>query len=514
MINSTATRRLLTCGIVLPLVIAACASRGETIASRPGAGVVAQSTVERELVEAAGAIVRSAPAISEDVWPGYWPDDQPFILYDVEEDLVLLVADGTRPSGFLPFRDQDLPSELQGRLYLHRGILPGLEAGFHVDYRVGDVAATAVQWRGDIESTLATLFHEEFHGYQSREFVSISTDYYVEPSVIAAPEYRAMAEVERRMLLSALKQPAGRLPELLRHYLAVRWVRAHSVPDSVRVKEQQTERAEGSANLVGYAAAALATDKPNLPEENVRLQLERPIKEYPGGLPEQLLRWRLYGTGAAIGIVLDRLGESGWRERLQEGATFDELLARAVDFRPSEAPSIAPQALMTYEFEEVMADIATSAPTSEDVQSEADFFALTPAVLTIDFPVSVENGSSDMDMNMDMAGGFTQLEKDLLYVPTPDVVTLQFPYASLVLREHPVLLDLRNSGDLGELRIRVSAALQAIPAAGSDRAIPQGTSRFEQLTIQANGVELQVDRPVRVERENETVTVYVERQND
>lgn len=167
---------------MLAVVIAACASRGET----PGVG--AAPPVERELMETAGVIARSASGISEGVWPGYWPADQPFILYHAEEELVLLVADRPPPTDFVPVRDPDLPSELDSRTYLHRGMLRGLEAGYQIDYRVGDLEAIAVRWDGDLEGTLTTLFHEAFHGYQSREFVSASADYYVEPSVIAAPE--------------------------------------------------------------------------------------------------------------------------------------------------------------------------------------------------------------------------------------------------------------------------------------------------------------------------------------
>jgi len=42
------------------------------------------------------------------------------------------------------------------------------------------------------------------------------------------------------------------------------------------------------------------------------------------------LRARIYGTGAAIGMLLDRLEVAGWMIRLQEGATFHHLLTEAV----------------------------------------------------------------------------------------------------------------------------------------------------------------------------------------
>jgi hypothetical protein len=45
--------------------------------------------------------------------------------------------------------------------------------------------------------------------------------------------------------------------------------------------------------------------------------------------PGWAIRVRSYGTGAAIAILLDRLNVADWKQRLQAGETFHDLLSSA-----------------------------------------------------------------------------------------------------------------------------------------------------------------------------------------
>ena len=60
--------------------------------------------------------------------------------------------------------------------------------------------------------------------------------------------------------------------------------------------------------------------------------LSSPLKAWPGSIQEQMFRWRLYGTGAALGLLLDRFEAENWRERLEDGQFFNEMLAEVVGF--------------------------------------------------------------------------------------------------------------------------------------------------------------------------------------
>ncbi len=63
--------------------------------------------------------------------------------------------------------------------------------------------------------------------------------------------------------------------------------------------------------------------------------LEKPLASYPPA-PEKdarLMRWRNYGTGAAMCMLLDRL-VIGWKQQVASGMSPDVILARAVAFIP------------------------------------------------------------------------------------------------------------------------------------------------------------------------------------
>jgi hypothetical protein len=165
-----------------------------------------------------------------------------------------------------------------------------------------------------------------------------------------------MGEVERRILASALEtDDSRRLRDLLRQYLAVRQVRTGALSE-VQAVERSMERMEGTAHYVGCSAAALALGEPvSRVRECIRRELTRAVEEFPTW-PEadaQLMRWRQYGTGAALGFLLDQLGAE-WHAAVQRGAYLDVLLAEAVGFVPADAARLAEGALIRFGYEELL----------------------------------------------------------------------------------------------------------------------------------------------------------------
>jgi hypothetical protein len=125
---------------------------------------------------------------------------------------------------------------------------------------------------------------------------------------------------------------------LLQRYLAVRRARVGMLPDVMEV-ERRMERSEGTAKYVGCKAATLATRATaERSLDCVREELDRPLESFPS-MPEadaRLMRWRYYGTGGAIALLLDRL-KPGWKPLVEQGMHLDQLLAQAVDFDPTKA---------------------------------------------------------------------------------------------------------------------------------------------------------------------------------
>ncbi|HLL45279.1 MAG TPA: hypothetical protein VK399_01160, partial [Longimicrobiaceae bacterium] len=211
---------------------------------------------------------------------------------------------------------------------------------------------------------LAGHFHEAFHAYQSRRFNEAAgvKSGFGEP-IATSPragtaEFAARAEIERRILAAALRTPSlDSLRPLLLGYLAVRHARSWGAPDVQQV-ERAMELDEGTAGLVGYEAALLATDQPRarIPEVVVERELGKPL----AGMPEfpesdaRLMRWRMYGTGAALGLLLERLGRRDWRARAEAGSYLDVMLAHAVGFRHVEHVPLDEQARRRFGYDAVL----------------------------------------------------------------------------------------------------------------------------------------------------------------
>jgi hypothetical protein len=238
---------------------------------------------------------------------------------------------------------------LRGLAYLRRDSLPGVtESSFGTPLPLGPDTVWAITPRGG--STFEQLefyFHESFHLAHQRGggFVETPEDRrtarFRQPLVNPAhvtPEFVAGAEAERRMLRAALDvTDADSLRAHLRDYLGARRRRAGTLLDVVEA-ERRMERIEGTAQYVGCRAAALALE---LPEQRaidcVREELEIDLAKERSDFPEadaRLMRWRHYGTGGAIALLLDRL-RPGWKPLLEQGMHLDQLLAQAVAFDPT-----------------------------------------------------------------------------------------------------------------------------------------------------------------------------------
>jgi hypothetical protein len=192
--------------------------------------------------------------------------------------------------------------------------------------------------REPVLATVSAVFHEAFHLRQlnARWFFSIPREASNAPprSLIDSQEFQELAARERALLAQALEVvEADSLRALLRTYLDVRATRSGLFPADVNAYEAHEERKEASAELIGYRAGLESVDG-NLERlvPLVRSDLENtppfddPRATHPMGYFRQ---WHIYATGAAIGILLERLGVD-WREEMQRGATFVDLLSAAV----------------------------------------------------------------------------------------------------------------------------------------------------------------------------------------
>ncbi|MEX2611197.1 MAG: hypothetical protein WEA24_14830, partial [Gemmatimonadota bacterium] len=427
-----------------------------------------------DLLEVARA-VGGAPARVDSVWPGYSLREQGFLLYTPGES-ALLVTSEPAPAGFTPLADSLLPAALRGRAYAFAGGLPGLEGGVDTRYRIGRLLTTAYApgASASLRSALAGLYHEGFHTYQDRRFSAGGVD----DRALAEPltgEFAALVEVERRMLATALARGAdATLDSLLQGFLAVRHRRLREASAEVLRVDGALERIEGSANLVGHAsaAAALGADTGRAVGNAVREYLTVDLDRFGGDRATQLMRWRAYGTGAALGLLLDRRG-AAWRTLIEEGASFHALLERAIQFDAERAPSLAGKALEAFGYEDILENEAETTSADEELHA---FYALAPVRLVIDvaprdtaaYELRVSHNSSFgfLKWLLRRRHGTSQPVAGLTLVWSPDVLHTSDPAGAgftLRVEGRPVALD----GRAGRTRRRFVVLLPELPVVES-----------------------------------------------
>lgn len=333
------------------------------VALRP---MVAKSQSRAELrddIPAAVAHLAGAGAASDAAWPGFRPPAE-FLLCQ-GSDLTVLVSDqplgpehGGRPadivsvSGAPPIhvyrgRAQGLPPSCFTFRFPHHGrqilAFPALETAFSI--------------RDPQRALVVGVLHEWFHQYQRSAFAA--TDgakpewrYGVHEATLPMPAevmeddaFQRGARDERLLLARALSSPEGDSMRLLiREYLTARAARMRLLPPELRGVEPHEERKEGTAQYAAYRTvfargAPASQELVSLLQEDLREPLD--FAQAAAGSVRTWRSWHIYATGAAIGVLLDRLG-CDWRLAVAEGSSFFAVLLAATGDEPSMEDVVTP----------------------------------------------------------------------------------------------------------------------------------------------------------------------------
>ena len=457
-----------------------------------------------ELLSIAAQVVRSSKRLSR-IWPGYWPEDQAFILH-VKGFGALLVSPGPRPAGFEPIPDSELPNELRGTAFFHKDTLKGTERPFVIGYPIGEgktaMLANIVSIGGKREpaATMGLLLHEQFHGYQQKTFKGREQQFVDPLAVKDRVAFAAAAEVERSILADALRASSKREREqLLRQYLAVRRERERGMAPQAVKTEQGFERSEGTANY--SETAGMAAIKGGGDESLVRMLAEKLEQWKPastGPFAGTWFRSRSYNIGAALTYLISQFSPSAhWRSRIEAGAKLDELVeAYLGGSSPEEIASLASAARARFGFETRRRDLepVIRAAEKSEIKSVAEFLALAPYQLVL------EPGAAG-------AGARPGFQAEAMTLLSPSTTALQgvgkfnLPADSfnLTASGHPVLLE-------GSPR-RYSVLLPTAPLVDGSRPLAQGEHRLEKLRLVHEGYELTVNEPVTIKVEPQRMVI-------
>lgn len=483
-----AVTQLFAARLVLPAIALTLAS-----------GCASLGATNDDALDVVVAAARGAAAV-DTVWPGYRPFERGFIVF-VPGSGAWLTTDHAPPAPWIAITSSE--PRLRDRLYHRSSDLPGLTGGIDTGYRVGDRTYPAVQAEGDASSTLVTLYHEAFHTWQDSSF-AIAKGEFVPADATVAPTI-AMIELERRILAASLEAGSdARADSLVAAFLAVRSARMSAASETVRTVDRMLERLEGIAHLVGFQTAAAALGRePERVHAAIVATLEADLAEHAVDPANRYYRWRAYGTGAAIGLQLDRLGMS-WRTQAAAGTPLDSLLLRAARIAPS--PSLVTAAREQFGYDDLLRATEHIAPAA-GADPIAEFLALEPHRLVIEIVADTAFAPS---ISFDPGtAGFETPAPSLTLLPRSPRASMTGAGFDLSLTHRPVMIDGRNA-PIMRLVVLLPAAAQVNDAAATTVAGPlEGTLRItgrgtelvmpgsnvESISVEPNAVVLRVRTP-------------------
>lgn len=429
------------------------------------APAAAQDVTRDTLVSAAERIVEREDALSR-LWPGFWPEGQPFILH--HPDVGAVFGGDAAPAG-LEFR---------------RGPLAGALSAFELDYPSGAPNTVALKFSTRDEN-LGVLFHEQFHDFQRDAFRWIGDGHeeFVDPLLIPdRGDFAARAEIERRVLADALREsdPAARR-RLAQVYLALRQARLAALSPDLASVEAHREWSEGTAQYVGLRGAEVATRRPGAARARIVDGLRKDLADAGGGFMVNWFRWRAYDVGAAMAWLLDDV-RADWRTRVEAGERLDVLLGEALG--PAQPPVDAAAVLARYDLDGLAADLSERlgrAPAS--VASREEFLATAPKRLIIEVeadPALLEGVTMSFQ-----SVTMTALPDDAMALPDAAYFVMQLGSYEVDVRERSVLLEHTARG-----LPRHIILLESFDDLGHLTGLPLGAHSRETLSLDGHGVRL------------------------
>lgn len=448
------------------------------------------------MINIAAEVVRSSKDLSQ-IWPGYWPEDQAFIL-KISDKGAVLIAPSHGLNSFKPISDNQLPDELHGKAYFHEGKLEGAIKPFILDYDISDDRTAILVNAGGYsrKNIISLLLHEQFHAYQDQAYIDDSKFPSINPSDIKdRVGFATLAEIERRILIDALseKNAAKRL-EILHHYFIIRQYRENIVPQIAVDTEQYLERLEGVAEYVSKVGESIIYKSG---EQGLRQSLIQSLKsdllEIGSSYNSGLFRGRSYQTGGALTYLLSLYNKNDWQKRIENGAFVDDLLMEYIDTSTHIPIDVI---YKKYGYDEIYQRFETiiSKINETEIKSVEDFLATKAHRLVID----TEFVSAKKIAGFSAENSFP-LGKAILAISNAIVYNSMFDGYSLTVKEQPMLLD--NS--------KVIILLSSLPKISGTKTYAMGEYYLDDIRIADNGIELKIDIPLILTIADNVMTIKI-----
>jgi hypothetical protein len=278
----------------------------------------------------------------------------------------------------------------------------------------------------------------------------------------------------------------------------VRARRASQVTPDLVQAERQAEQNAGLAAYVEARSAALAFGKsPRAVIDDVSQQLAVSMRTFGGSPDERLIRTRAYGTGAAMGLLLDRLG-ADWKTRVV-AEPLDRLLDEAAG---TPDPKAADTAYRRYGYDRLLNEFPSSWGSLQ-VMSEGAFDRLGPYRLVLDLPQGAKIGWSLAASAKD-DGGMHRPAPRILLMPMVRRLTVNHDGVSMEVEQRPV----KVVGPENEVARSIVTVLLAEPPDVAGKRVEPGLDATQSdFRLVGRGVTVTITGPARVVAVRDQITI-------
>lgn len=268
---------------------------------------------------------------------------------------------------------------------------------------------------------LLVLVHELFHRYQFGHFKPISySGAYLDQYNI---ENLSLIQLEERVLIDFLKAKAQDKLERLKDFVAIHQTRIQMIdPLSIRWEEVQ-QMMEG---LADYSSIQTFASFPILPRFDVNKYLQSTLAGYVYSQdPQELaVKWRHYGVGATLGVALDYLNVTDWKEQIEQGETSQvALIEKAIKLSDVERNSRLDRIKNEYHYHEIFQDLTQKVENHKTKLGRLmnDYINQEGAVITLNRPrdITINGGGTSYGI-FHLDEGITVSVNDTSFSSTTD----------------------------------------------------------------------------------------------
>lgn len=464
------------------------------------------------------------------IWPGFDLGSQPIAIYQPGRG-GFLFNHPRPPKGFEAV--SNVPASLKGRVYVRWGTVPEFEKArdLNLQFAGAKIAFMPYQYLAyDNDVQPREFFAPLFAIYTQQNFADFaefqriadgaSRDY---PT--GNVENTALANLENKILSIALQEKnAQKLDDHARYFAAVRHARHQKLERKFARYESLAETHEGAMRYTEteYSAYGASSKHKTLPgmkweseDEATRGiigRLSQPLDS------EETRRSRLSATGAALGLLMDRLGNANWKGMVTSGNTMDEAIARVAKFSDKDGARLFATAKQLYGYDQLFAeakDTWTRFPSSYK-----DFMNSPGTKVTITGLTKVkDSGGHELDpkrggewMRVSSPTPPIEIDRQTLFGYRMDVLNYRKGGVNVVLRQTPVAM---KSSDLSWPFSNVMFFLEPksvkVELDGREQALKAGTYAFKrELKIIGEKVNVMATQGTLTVRDKD-VTIHIQR---